>query len=588
MDKIDVLVIPPYAGLTKLFTKVANEYPDIEFHFYEKECSNIEREVAALKQNSNIDAIICSGEFGKNEQICNIPVIGMKFSFSDIFYAFKTVKNITGKHAFVCYSLAGKNRLKEYAASISEVTNHPVDIYDTDDPDEIDELLENLSRMNYSIIFGGKTTFDHAQQKGLNCVQIACGVESVRAAVDSAWLVFRTLKRSRDDQKVFLELLQGVPDYLAIQNPDGSFFYNNGSKNAKEFNNLIKQLNDEIDSRETGYLELESDNVIWSVTKKPSQSLKNSGQTILYFRRLRFVDTTGGGAITYMHTAPAPMIANVYSNTNWGGVKERIEHFKNAKESVLISGERGLGKENVAFLLNDGKPMIRIDSNNLTLDSFNTFVEDEFREMCGTDVSAILIANADVVVPEVQGALADFLTNIREQGKIRIISTAWDEIYRKVTRGSYNDRLYRLISRICIDIPPVRNFINEIDDEISFIISALNIELGTQIVGIHKDALTRLKDFTWEANLLQLVDVLRRSMLATGSSLININEVERMLAMEKSVWSSNRGAATFWKGSLEDIERRIIRGILEDENMNQTKAAKRLEISRSTLWKKIK
>ena len=119
-------------------------------------------------------------------------------------------------------------------------------------------------------------------------------------------------------------------------------------------------------------------------------------------------------------------------------------------------------------------------------------------------------------------------------------------------------------------------------------ISTLNIELGLQIVGLQPDAMEELKAFDWGANLQQLTDVLRRSMLASTSPYLSGETVRRMLEVERSVWSSSRGAAAYWKGTLDDIEKRIIRGILEEEDMNQTKAAKRLGISRSTLWKKIK
>jgi DNA-binding NtrC family response regulator len=329
------------------------------------------------------------------------------------------------------------------------------------------------------------------------------------------------------------------------------------------------------------------DNTIWSVTRKTLNGTAGKC-TMLCFRRLRFVDTTGGGAITYTGRASSPPIASIYRSTNFAHVKERIESYRDARDPVLISGERGLGKEDIAFLLNRERPMMRIDCNNLTLDSFHLFIEEGFQRIFETNVSAILLANVDVVAPEIQEALADFLSSVVKQGRIRIISTAWEEIYRKVSRGGFSSRLYHLLSDICIDVPPLRSFIEEVDEVIAFIISSLNIELGTQIIGIRKDALNALKKFEWRAYLQQFIDVLRRSMRAANSSYISINEVQRMLETQKNIWSSSRGAGAFWKGTLEVIEKWIIRGILEDEGMNQTKAAKRLGISRSTLWKKMK
>ena len=42
------------------------------------------------------------------------------------------------------------------------------------------------------------------------------------------------------------------------------------------------------------------------------------------------------------------------------------------------------------------------------------------------------------------------------------------------------------------------------------------------------------------------------------------------------------------EGTLDEITRRLVTKLLEDENMNQTQTAKKLGISRSTLWRMIK
>ena len=50
------------------------------------------------------------------------------------------------------------------------------------------------------------------------------------------------------------------------------------------------------------------------------------------------------------------------------------------------------------------------------------------------------------------------------------------------------------------------------------------------------------------------------------------------------------GASTLMNmnGTLADIEKRVIRHVLTEENMNQTRAAARLGLSRVTLWRKIR
>ena len=73
-------------------------------------------------------------------------------------------------------------------------------------------------------------------------------------------------------------------------------------------------------------------------------------------------------------------------------------------------------------------------------------------------------------------------------------------------------------------------------------------------------------------------------MAAPVSFYISAEEVQAVLSNEER----KTAAASFdLSGTLEDIERRVIQQVLKEENMNQSAAAKRLGIGRSTLWRKI-
>ena len=587
MEKCRVLVVLPYSGLESVFTKAQPAFKDISLSFFSQNPEKLKTRAQQEQIRQEYDLIITHLQYFSPEYTAGLPVVCMHLTFSDLFYAFKSVENISGKHAFVAHMLTNKEELKEYARKMAEILHSPADIYDTDEDTGINDLLIGLQKANYSIIIGGRETIEHAKKAGMNAVQIPYGIESVRNALEKAQAIHETNLRNIRHYRIYQSLLNEVSDYIALKDTSSNILYHNGEKNRAEFDQLVEAFHKMDDENALVDLELENHGVVWSVSKKQSQEI-GPEYTVLCFHRLRYVDETGGGAITYLHAAPSRILTNFYNTTGYAHVKERIDWYKGASEPTLISGERGLGKESVAFLLNDCRPMIRIECNNLTRDSFQVFKEEGFRRISETNISAILLVNADVIIPEIQEELADFLENVSNQGNVRIISTAWEEIYRKVSRGGFSSRLYHLLGKICIDIPPLRQVISDMGEGIAQIISDLNIELGRQIIGISPDAAAALKAFDWSANLQQLIDVLRRTMLAVDSAYIGEEDIRRMIETEKSLWSSSRGAAAFWKGSLEEIESRIIRGILEEEGMNQAKTAKRLGISRSTLWRKIK
>ena len=587
MRQCRALAILPYSGLESLFKKVQQEYPAISLSFYTRDPEKLTELKEQEQLQNNYDLVITHFRFASERYTGGLPVACMHLSYSDLMSAFMSAKNISGRHAFVTYMLTKGPELAEYARTIKEITRYTVQIFDTGNEADIDAILSELKEQRYSIVIGGIETAKHAKQVGLNALQIPYGPESIRTVMDTADAIFRAMLLKEDEIRVYQDLLDSASDYIALQSADGRLLIDNGRKNTAEFRKLKDSFLERLEQEESGEFELQSRGTIWRVARKPYQSFEK-GANLVTFHRQQYVDSTGGGAITILRQPPSSILVDLLKTTDYAHTMEKIRSYWKINEPTLISGERGLGKENVAFLLNQERPLIRIECNNLTRDGFQAFKEEGFRRVNEADATAILFLNADVIIPEIQEELADFLTNVSEHGNVRIISTAWDEIYRKVSRGGYSERLYHLLSKICIDIPPLRSAIGDMDEEIAFIISRLNIELGLQIIGIAPDAAKTLKEFEWGANLQQLIDVLRRTMLSVSSAYIGRESVLRTIETEKSLWSSSRGAAAFWKGDLEEIERRIIRGILEEEGMNQAKAAKRLGISRSTLWRKIK
>ena len=93
-------------------------------------------------------------------------------------------------------------------------------------------------------------------------------------------------------------------------------------------------------------------------------------------------------------------------------------------------------------------------------------------------------------------------------------------------------------------------------------------------------------EFEWPLNLVQLEKVLRQMIAASSGFYITAAEVAAVLQNEMRKVSALPPAVDL-SGTLEDIERRVIEQVLREENMNQSAAAKRLGIGRSTLWRKI-
>jgi len=125
----------------------------------------------------------------------------------------------------------------------------------------------------------------------------------------------------------------------------------------------------------------------------------------------------------------------------------------------------------------------------------------------------------------------------------------------------------------------------------AFYINRLNVQLGKQVIGFESKALMALKVFPWENNLAQLQRIIKELMLLTDTAYISYENTMRILHKETAVWSSSdtkHQVNLDLTQTLNKINYDIIRLILAEEGNNHTKTAKRLGISRSTLWRILK
>ena len=99
-----------------------------------------------------------------------------------------------------------------------------------------------------------------------------------------------------------------------------------------------------------------------------------------------------------------------------------------------------------------------------------------------------------------------------------------------------------------------------------------------------------LHENNWPFNLDQLRRVIREAYLNTDDPYIGTDSVRQVLEKEKRLYymSVPDYNPADLSGTLEDITRRIIMQVYQEENHNQSKTAARLGISRTTLWRMMK
>lgn len=118
------------------------------------------------------------------------------------------------------------------------------------------------------------------------------------------------------------------------------------------------------------------------------------------------------------------------------------------------------------------------------------------------------------------------------------------------------------------------------------------MELGKGLVGFEPEALDLLQNYSWPYNISQFKRILHETALVTEGSYVTADMVFKSLSKEPGHTlgavpnSSGTGSRNYNpQKTLEQMNREIVLAALSSNNGNQTRTAKQLGISRSTLWR---
>jgi DNA-binding NtrC family response regulator len=278
-----------------------------------------------------------------------------------------------------------------------------------------------------------------------------------------------------------------------------------------------------------------------------------------------------------------------------------------ARESpVLILGETGSGKGVLARWLHAAgpraqEPLVDLNCAGLTRD----FLETElFGHEKGAFTGAAVqkrglleVAHRGTVFldefgelhPEVQPKILKALEekrfrrlgSVRDQAvDIRLIAATHRNPAAMVADGTFRSDLYFRINTLPLHVPPLRERVEDIPILAQHLVTRLGRDLG-ESCRLTDGALRELSLYDWPGNVRELRNVLERAILLADGCLLT----PRQLRFEARPRAGR--AAPEPELTLAEVERRHIARVLEEERGRVETAAKRLGISRSTLYNKI-
>jgi DNA-binding NtrC family response regulator len=276
--------------------------------------------------------------------------------------------------------------------------------------------------------------------------------------------------------------------------------------------------------------------------------------------------------------------------------------------NILVLGESGTGKELIAGAIHDNSPRKghRFVSINCAALSDTLLESQLFGHVRGAFTGAVtsqkgLLEEADggtLFLDEIgdvsQTVQAKLLRVIQERDfipvgatkpkcvDIRIVAATNKDLEEEVRGGRFREDLYYRLNVITINLPPLRERIEDIEPLASHFLKKYARRMKKEVAGLEEEALRLLLDYHWPGNVRELENVMERAVILAREERITSDLLPvKPPAGEAPLPQANTPV------SLEELERVHIQRVLRQTGFHKSRSADLLGISRKTLDRKI-
>jgi DNA-binding NtrC family response regulator len=292
-------------------------------------------------------------------------------------------------------------------------------------------------------------------------------------------------------------------------------------------------------------------------------------------------------------------------------VFEQVSVVAPTKLSVLIEGESGTGKEVIACMIHTlsdrrDKHFIAVDCGAIP----ESLIESElFGHEKGAYTDAKNAKEGKFELANEGTIFLDEITNLSESNQIkllrviqerkvtrlgakqaikldiRIISATNIKLSDAVNNQRFRQDLYYRLNEFHLELPPLRERKEDISLFVEHFINDANKELNRNVKQVSDKIMEKLVNHTWQGNVRELRNVIRRAVLLSKSEIITSLDIPDEIN-NQTTFSAQSPASI--SGITKEIEREMIIKAIQEANGNKSKAATILNMNERTFYRKLK
>ncbi|MBU4053572.1 MAG: sigma-54 dependent transcriptional regulator [Proteobacteria bacterium] len=176
---------------------------------------------------------------------------------------------------------------------------------------------------------------------------------------------------------------------------------------------------------------------------------------------------------------------------------------------------------------------------------------------------------------------------------VRIIAATHRNLEEEVKKGNFREDLFYRLYVIPVYIAPLRERKSDIPLLISHFLNENIKAMKGSVIGITKNAMTLLTNYSWPGNVRELKNVVERMVVLSESGIINTSECPMHIQNQGAILEEEENIVFSEEGiclntAVTEFEKKLITQSLEKTNWVKNRAAKLLHLNRTTLVEKIK
>ena len=175
---------------------------------------------------------------------------------------------------------------------------------------------------------------------------------------------------------------------------------------------------------------------------------------------------------------------------------------------------------------------------------------------------------------------------------VRIIAATNKNLTTAINKGKFREDLYYRLNVIPMKVPPLKQRRSDIPLLIDHFLKKFQKGVEKKITGFSPEVMDAMVRYDWPGNVRELENVIKRLTILCDDEVVTVNDLpEHIPHKGRAVRVAEEDfleKGVTLHDAVEDYEKRLILNALERSDWVKTKAAKLLNINRTTLVEKIK